>query len=75
MKCHHCGGRIWPYQKPFELTNSKKIHNQCVGAFMRKELNLRQQRPSEVLEDITFIKYDIEVDDYTDIHQRKGYEI
>ena len=42
---------------------------------MRKELKLMQQRPPEVLEDITFIKYDIEQDDYTDIHQRKGYEI
>ncbi len=75
MKCAHCKRKIWLHQKPFDLTGGQKVHNQCLGPYMKSVLKDRRNEKAEILQDLTFIKYDLEENDYVDIHQRKDAEI
>ncbi len=42
---------------------------------MKSVLKDRRNEKAEILQDLTFIKYDLEENDYVDIHQRKDAEI
>ena len=70
MKCKHCGKPIWLHQGYMKFTYGQ-VHNSCVADYLKKITGKEQKSKDEIQQDLTFIKYDIESDDYIDIHQDK----
>ena len=74
MRCKHCKKPIWIHQGSMKFTYGD-VHNGCVTDYLKKVMKNQQKTKPEILQDLTFIKYDLEEEDYVDIHQSKDAEI